>query len=60
MTNPFENVKIPLNVEETIKKILKGIPKILVKDPKERYLRRIKFVEEQVKRYDAFLKSFPL
>jgi nucleolar GTP-binding protein len=59
MTNPFENVKIPLDVKETIKKILKGIPKISVKDPKERYLRRIKFVEEQVKRYDAFLKSFP-
>jgi len=59
MSSPFEKIKIPLSVEETIKKILQGLPRIAASNPKERCLRRIRFVEEQVRRYDAFLKSFP-
>ena len=53
MSSPFEKIKIPLSVEETIKKILQGLPRIAASNPKERCLRRIRFVEEQVRRYDA-------
>jgi nucleolar GTP-binding protein len=59
MSSPFERIKIPLETEDTIKKILEGLPKIAASDPKERCLRRIRFVEEQVSRYEFFLKSFP-
>jgi nucleolar GTP-binding protein len=59
MSSPFERIKIPLETEDTIKKILEGLPKIAASDPKERCLRRIRFVEEQVSRYEVFLKSFP-
>jgi len=59
MSSPFERIKIPLDVEETIRQILKGIPRISASDPKEKCLKRIRFVEEQISRYEAFLKSFP-
>ena len=34
MSSPFEKIKISLSVEETIKKILQGLPRIAASNPK--------------------------
>jgi len=59
MLNPFEKIKIPPKTENLIKVVLNRIPKIGGSNPKEREIKRILFLKEQLKKYQDFLKEFP-
>lgn len=59
MLNPFEKISIPNDPETVIKTILNRIPKINGNTPKDREIRRIKYVVEQVRKYRVFLDTFP-
>ena len=59
MLSPFEKVKIPPKTENLIKAVLNRIPKIGGSNPKEREIKRILFLKEQLKKYQDFLKEFP-
>ncbi|WP_338600473.1 GTPase [Sulfolobus tengchongensis] len=59
MLNPFERLKIPPKVNETIKSMLNRLPKIAGSSVKDREIRRLNEYYERVKKYYTFVEQFP-
>ncbi|PVU68118.1 GTP-binding protein [Sulfolobus sp. SCGC AB-777_G05] len=59
MLNPFKSTKIPPKVEEFTKHYLSILPKISGTTVKDREIRRLKELENELERYEEFLNTFP-
>ncbi len=59
MLNPFEKLKIPPKVNDTVNVMLKRLPKISGSSVKDREIRRLREYYEKVEKYYKFSIDFP-
>lgn len=57
MLNPFEKIRTPQKREDIIKKILNQLPRIQGTSQKDREIRRLVLMTEELEKYIAFLNS---